>query len=79
MSTAWWASAVRSEDDWAKFDEAVDDIQWVISQVAGSSAGPPALAQLAPPKTPQEPEPSKGRGARSEGKRQTKMPTRYLN
>lgn len=32
MSTAWWASSLQSADHRRFFDEAVDDVRWVIEQ-----------------------------------------------
>jgi len=33
MATCWWARAVESAEDFSLFEEAVDDIHWVIQQL----------------------------------------------
>lgn len=53
MSTAWWAHSVQSEEDEAKLNEAVDDIDWVIHQVIGS------LQSFKAPTPPKQPDSSK--------------------
>jgi len=81
MSTTWWAFSVQSEKEWAEFNKAVDDIQWVIDQVTDSLKALPAPAPPAPApsKTSQKPKTSLGTAliTRGEGKRQPK-PTRRL-
>ena len=47
MSTTWWAASIMSEQDWAEFDKAVDDIHWVIDQILDS-------LQTLPASTPSE-------------------------
>jgi len=83
ISTAWWASSIRSEKDWAEFDEAVEDIQWVINQATNSLELLPAHT-LPPPltrsNTPQEsaPTPAAAWMTRADGKRQPKPSRRML-
>ena len=36
MLTTWWVASITSEQDWAEFNEAVDDIHWVIDQILDS-------------------------------------------
>ena len=81
MSTAWWAASLQPTDDRGTFEEAVDDLRWVIEGI---------LDPLPVPRTqgaPQSPTPLPGSGkpvstaatwqARRDGKRQSK-PTRKL-
>ena len=81
LSTAWWAYSVRSEKEWAEFDEAVEDVAWVIGQVIGSvkalQASQPDL-QPAPSKTPQQPASSIAWMARETGKCQPKVSRKLL-
>lgn len=80
LSTAWWASSVQSTKDWAEFDEAVDDVQWVIEQAIDASKGLPAPASLVPPNAVQPPDPAPAQTwmARSEGKRQARPSRRMI-
>ena len=74
ISTAWWASSIQSEEAWVVFDEAVDDIQWVIDQTIN------ALKSLPAPHDASEtsvPAPGAAWMARQDGKRQSK-PSRRL-
>src|ERR1700743_188298 len=81
LSTAWWAYSVRSEKEWAEFDEAGEDVGWVIGQVIGSvkalQASRPDL-RPAPSKTPQQPASSVAWMARETGKRQPKVSRKLL-
>ena len=40
LSTVWWATSVKSVDEWKLFNEAVDDIRWVTERVLSLSSGP---------------------------------------
>lgn len=77
MSTTWWACSIQSEDDWGKFDEAVDDLHWVIGKAIASYetlSPPPSL----PPPTCQDPEAPNAAGTfRREGKREVRVPGRF--
>jgi len=78
LSTAWWAYSIRSEKEWAEFDEAVDDLKWVIGQVTVSlmalQTSRPSIQPVSPKKTPESSVPWMTREA---GKRQPK-PSRKL-
>ena len=54
MSTTWWASSVQSTKDWTEFDEAVEDVQWVIDQVITSVEALPSAVPPTRSVTPQE-------------------------
>ena len=81
MSTAWWAASLQPTDDRGIFNEAVDDLRWVIEGILDPLSVP--CIQDAP----QSPSPLPGSGkpvstvatwqARGDGKRQSK-PTRKL-
>ena len=60
MSTAWWASSIKSKKDWAWFDKAVEDVQWVIDQAIDSLEVLLAPAPPASPNATQEPPPILG-------------------
>ena len=83
ISTTWWASSIQSEADWISFDEAVDDIRWVIDQVITTLSALPAPTPPAPrtrANASQESAPAPGATwmARSSGKRQPKPSRRLL-
>jgi hypothetical protein len=78
MSTTWWAASIKSEKDWAEFDEAVDDIHWVIDQAIDFLKALPTLAPPAPPETSQKPVSGIGWMARENGKRQLRPTARLL-
>ena len=80
MSTAWWASSIKSEKDWARFDQTVEDVWWVIDQAIDSLEVLPAPAPPASPNTTQEPPPILGAKWMScaDGKRQAKPSRRLL-
>jgi len=82
ISTAWWASSIQSENDWAEFDEAVEDIQWVIGRAIDCLEVLPPPAPPAPTrsKAPQESVPVPGATwmTRASGKRQPKPSRRLL-
>ena len=83
MSTALWACSIRSEKEWAEFDEAVADVEWVINQVIDSlqvlqaSTPLPPAKEPAPSKASQKPKSNITWLARPSGKRQPK-PSRKL-
>lgn len=81
VSTAWWAHSIQSKEDWSKFDEVVDDLHWVIGQAIKYYEASPSPA----PPAPSTPSNSQDSGAlcaaetvRAEGKRRTKVPSRFL-
>jgi hypothetical protein len=82
MSTTWWATSLESADDRRSFDEAVDDIRWVITQVLESlpAPGTPNIPRNTPPPPgTQKPPPAAANWfARPEGKRQTKLTRKLL-
>ena len=80
MSTTWWASSVQSAKDWVEFDEAVEDIQWVIDQVVTSVEALPSAMPPMRSVTPQELVPAQGATwmVREGGKRQSKPSRRLL-
>ena len=80
ISTAWWASSIQSEDNWAQFDDAVDDIRWVIEQTIEWLKALPAPTLPAPPETSQKPALSSDVTwfSREDGKRKVKPLHRLL-
>jgi hypothetical protein len=62
MAISWWAPAVKLASDIAYFEEAVDDLHWVIRELirTRSSDDPPAqcLSPLQPQHVCQDPSPS---------------------
>lgn len=48
MATCWWAQAVGSAKDFALFEEAVDDIHWVIQQLTPTHSPPSASNEPQP-------------------------------
>ena len=81
LSTAWWAYSIKTEEEWVKFDEAVDDIDWVIACVVGYLkvflATKPSERPPAPKKT-LKPKPSASYMTRETGKRQPKLTHKLL-
>jgi hypothetical protein len=59
MSTTWWASSLESSSDRDAFNEAVDDIRWVVEQISKLLSAPgtfnapprPTVAQKKPVST----------------------------
>jgi len=83
LSTAWWASSIQSEDDWVHFDEAVEDIQWLIGQVIDSlkviaAPVPPAPPTRFNPPQGSVPVPGASWMTRADGKRKPKPSRRLL-
>jgi len=82
MSTTWWATSLESAEDRYLFDEAVDDIRWVIMQVLESLPAP--STPEVPHDIPPPPETCKSIPAaaswfvRPEGKRQSKLTRKLL-
>ena len=73
LSTAWWATSVKSADEQHSFNEAVDDIRWVIERRLILSSKPSAsniIQDTRPPKNTPEPMPIAPFLVCSEGKRQ---------
>lgn len=65
MATCWWARAVVSAEDFALFEEAVDDIHWVIQQLVLTHSSPSASDEpQPPPSTPWARTFSRGNGKR---------------
>ena len=77
MSTTWWAASIVSEEDWVEFDEAVDDIHWVIGQIQDSLS---ALPVPTPPETSEDLPSSSNIGwmAHANGKHRPKPTARLL-
>ena len=78
MSTTWWAFALKSSDDRRVFDEAMDDLRWVIEKILRQPSTP------ADPTQNRTPDPLQVANApiatwmsRKEGKRRPK-PSRAL-
>lgn len=82
MSTTWWATSLESADDRRSFDEAVDDIRWVITQILKSLSAPGipnAPRNNPPPPGPRGPIPAAANWyARPAGKRQPKLTRKLL-
>ena len=84
ISTALWASSIKSERDCVEFNEVVDDIQWVINKTIDSLKVLPAPAPPAPVPAPSDtslkPGPALGTiwMSRGEGKRRPKPSHRLL-
>lgn len=51
MAISWWAQAVESTKDFMQFEEAVDDIHWVIQQLADVHS-PPSASKKPQPRPP---------------------------
>ena len=78
VSTTWWASSLESAEEWSAFNEAVDDVRWVLEQLLKLQQ--PALSTPDPPmlsKDTQKPVSKPNWMARSSGKRQPK-PSRKI-
>lgn len=83
MSTTWWAASLKPTDPRDTFDEAVDDLKWVIEQMIESLLLPvPRTTEVA-----QDPSPAQGAQipastatwqAREEGKRKSRPSRRLL-
>ena len=83
MSTTWWAASLKPTDDQAIFDEAVDDVRWVIEQILEPLEAPaPGATEAAkdpsPPQGVQEPTSKATWQTRGDGKRQSKPSRRLL-
>ena len=72
MSTTWWATSIKSEEDWVWFDTAVDDVKWVIDRVieALPACTPPGIPDTPNTSEPDAPPNWMVRGA---GKRKPKV------
>ena len=82
VSTTWWAASLKPTDLRDTFDEAVEDMRWVIEQLIESSLPPaPGVADIArgplPPQGPREPTSTATWQARGDGKRKSR-PSRKL-
>lgn len=82
MSTTWWAASLKPTDHRDTFDEAVDDIRWVIERIleslpAPASGATEAIVDSSPPLDTQKPTPTATWQARGDGKRMSK-PSRKL-
>jgi hypothetical protein len=49
MATSWWARVVDSAEDLALFEEAVDDVHWVIQECIRNYSSPSTSNQPPPP------------------------------
>jgi len=77
MSTTWWAASLKPTDNRDVFDEAVDDIRWVIEQILEPLEKPaPVTTEAAkdpsPPQGVQKSIPTATWQARGDGKCQSK-------
>ena len=89
MSTTWWAASLKPADNRRSFDEAVDDVRWVIERMLESRSGSGTTGAIQDPSRPQGPQVPSSPGnqvpagltatwmARKGGKRQPK-PSRAL-
>ena len=82
MSTTWWADSLKPTDPRGTFDEAMDDIRWVIERIIESLPAPaPGAVEAAENPSPaqgvQKPTSTATWQARGDGKRQSK-PSRKL-
>lgn len=80
MSTTWWAASLKSADDRRLFDEAVDDIRWVIEQILKPLSESNTTNPIQNPPSPGDQTPAQPTAtwmARGEGKRKPK-PSRAL-
>ena len=50
LSTAWWATSVKSTEEWHAFNDVVDDVWWVLKNILKLSPGPssPNITQVPP-------------------------------
>lgn len=79
ISTAFWAHSIRSEEQWTMFDEAVDDVNWVIGQITASLKTPArSLPEPTPPAPAQKSQPTVPWMNRPLGKRQPKLSRKLL-
>ena len=80
MLTTWWAFSIKSEEEWALFDDAVGDVQWVIDQVIDWIKAIPAPTPPQPSGASQKPAKvlSTTWMSHSDGKRQPKPSRRLL-
>jgi len=82
MSTTWWAASLKPTDHRGTFDEAVDDIRWVIDQILESNPAPVPGAMEATvnpsPHAVQKPTPTATWQERGDGKRKSKPSQRLL-
>ena len=80
MSTTWWVASLKPTDNRGTFDEAVEDIKWVIEQMIEPlllpAPGTTEVAQVPPPA--QCPAPTATWQAREDGKRQSKPSLKLL-
>jgi len=49
MAISWWAQAIVSAEDFVLFEEAVDDIHWVIQQLIHTHSSPSVSEKPQPP------------------------------
>ena len=81
MSATWWAASLKSTDDRCLFDEAMDDMCWVLERIleAGLAPNAPgATKDPIPPSGPQKPVPMATWQAREVGKRQSKASRKLM-
>ena len=82
MSTTWWASSLKPTDDRHPFEEAVDDIRWVIKQILKSlpaSGTANTTHDTPPPADAQKSMPAAAKwSVRPGGKRQPKLTHKLL-
>jgi hypothetical protein len=75
-----WAFSAKSEEDWAEFDEAVDDLKWVINQTIDAYKAITPPTPPAPTESSEVSEPPEGPNwmARTGGKRKAKPSRKIL-
>ena len=72
MSTTWWASSIKSAEDVRAFDEAVDDVHWVLGQFLKRRSSLGAPKSPPPPTGLQKPVSTASWLVRPPGKHQPK-------
>jgi hypothetical protein len=78
MSTAWWAYSIETEEEWNRFDEVVEDVEWVIGQVTCSLKQFPRPIQPTQPISSKKSKSSASYMVRKTGKRQPKLTRKLL-
>ena len=72
VSTTWWASSLNSPEERQAFEEAMDDLRWVLAQLLELHSPSTTPDPLPPPANPETPAPATSWLVRPPGKRQPK-------